>query len=176
MDFINSAIDLKTLPAAEETILQPVQPAYKKILVIEWMITSTVLATVAIALILLVPALKSGYGLMIFIAAMSALSFLYYLSIQRSFPFMAFAIRERDVMYQRGWITRSIKICPFNRIQNCTVQTGPLERQYGLASLIVYTAGSESADLRIPGLLQEEAEKFRHFIMEKIHSEPDAAV
>ena len=79
-------------------------------------------------------------------------------------------------MHQRGWLIRRLKICPFNRIQNCSLQSGPLERKYGLASLIIYTAGTTGADMRISGLLQEEADKLRHFILSTIHSEADEAV
>jgi hypothetical protein len=46
-----------------------------------------------------------------------------------------------------------------------------LERKFGLASLTIYTAGTEGADMRIPGLEQIEAERLRHFILSKIHSE-----
>lgn len=176
MDFINSQVDVKTLPVAEEVDLQPIHPGYKKILFIEWMITSVFLALVAGALIYFISSLQNSYGWIILTASVAFLIFLHFVSIQQSFPFMAFAVRDKDVMYRRGWITRSVKIIPFNRVQNCSVQTGPLERKHGLASLIIYTAGTESADMKIPGLLQEEAEKLRHFIMEKIHGEPDETV
>ena len=96
--------------------------------------------------------------------------------MQRSFPFLTYAVREKDVIHQRGWLIRTIKVCPFNRIQNCTVRSGPLERKYHLASLIIYTAGSGGADMRISGLLQEEADKLRYYILEKIHAESDETV
>jgi membrane protein YdbS with pleckstrin-like domain len=176
MDFINSAVDLGSLPVAENINLQPVQPVYKKILLIEWMITSVVLVAISALLLFFIPAMQNSYRWMMPVAAVLLILFLYYLSIQKSFPFLAFAVRDKDVLFQKGWINRSIKITPFNRIQNCSVQTGPLERQYRLASLIIYTAGSEGADMRIPGLLQEEADKLRYFILEKIHKEPNEAV
>ena len=176
MDFINSQVDVKALPASEEVNLQPIQPDYKKILLIEWVITSFFLALVAGVLIYFISSLRQSYGWMLLSASVLLLIFLHFFSIQQSFPFLAFAVRDKDVMCRKGWITRSVKVCPFNRIQNCSVQTGPLERKYGLASLIIYTAGAESADMKIPGLLQEEAERLRHFIMEKIHGEPDETV
>ncbi len=82
---------------------------------------------------------------------------------------MAFAVRDHDVIFQKGWLIRSIKICPFNRIQNCSIQSGPLERKWGLASLTLYTAGSTGADMRIPGLKQDEAERLRQYILSKIN-------
>ncbi|MEJ7911605.1 MAG: PH domain-containing protein [Chitinophagaceae bacterium] len=82
---------------------------------------------------------------------------------------MAYALREHDVIYQKGWLVKSTKVCPFNRVQNCSIQSGPLERRWGLASLVLYTAGSEGADMRIPGLLQNDAESLRQFILSKIN-------
>ena len=119
--------------------------------------------------------LLRSYGWLAVVASMVLLCSFYYLAIQKSFPFLAYAVREKDVIHQKGWIIRRIKTCPFNRIQNCSVQSGPLERRYGLASLVVYTAGADGADIRISGLLHEEAEQLRHFILSKIHNEPDEA-
>jgi uncharacterized protein len=176
MDFINSQVDVSTLPAAEEIHLHPIHPAYKKILLIEWVITTLFFVLVAGALVFLFSSLRNSYGWMILSASALFLSLVHLISVHKSFPFKAFAVRDKDVMYRKGWINRSIKIIPFNRIQNCSVQSGPLERKHGLASLVVYTAGAESADMKIPGLLQEEADRLRHFIMEKIHGEPDETV
>ena len=171
MPFINSPVDTETLPMAEAVPLQPIHPNYKKILVTECILTTLVLAAVAIALILFIPLLRNSYGWMIIAGISLLISAFYFYSITQSFPVLAYAVRDRDVVYRKGWIIRTIKICPFNRVQNCSVQSGPLERRYGLASLIIYTAGSNGADMRIPGLLQEEADRLRYFILGKIHSE-----
>jgi len=171
MDFINSPVALESLPKVEEASLKPIHPAYLKILRLEWLITSIILAAIAAVLIFTVSSLKNSYGWMIMTAAVLIFLGAYYFFQEKGFPFKQFAVRDKDVLYQKGWLIQTLTICPFNRIQNCSVQTGPLERRHGLASLIIYTAGSGGADLRIPGLLQEEADKLRHFILEKIHKE-----
>ena len=175
VQFINTAVDLNSLPAAEELDLRPVHPAYKKILRIEWGLTLLFLLAVAAVLTAAVPFFQTAAGVTVLAVAVLLLGGFYLLSIEKSFPFLAFAVRERDVVLQSGWIFRRVKLCPFNRIQNCSVQSGPLDRQFGLASLVIYTAGSAGADIRIRGLLQEEADNLRHFILETIHKEPDAA-
>lgn len=176
MNFINADIDVNTLPAAEDIPLQGIQPAYKKIFLVEWMITTVLLLATAVILYFLVYWLRSFQGIAILAASLLFICIFYYTGIQKSFPFYAYAIREKDVVYQRGWIFRRVKICPFNRIQNCSVVSGPLERKYRLASLIIYTAGTNGADMRIPGLLQEEADRLRYFILQQIHAEPNEAV
>ena len=176
MEFINTQLSVADLPAIENLSLQPIHPSYKKVLQTEWRVTTVFLLLIAAALIYFIPATREGIGWIVISAAAVLLSLIHFISIERSFPFTAFAIREKDVILQRGWLVRSVKICPFNRIQNCSVQSGPLERNRQLASLVIYTAGSSGADMRIPGLQQEEADRLRYFILEKIHTEPDEAV
>jgi uncharacterized protein len=176
MDFINSPVDLSVLPAAEDVALKPVQPAYKKVLQVEWRITTVSLLLIAGAVIFFSSSLRVSLGWLVITLVTLFIIALHWLSIHRSFPFLAYAVREKDVIHQSGWLIRTIKVCPFNRVQNCSVRSGPLERRYHLASLIIYTAGSGGADIRISGLLQEEADKLRYYILEKIHAEPDEAV
>jgi membrane protein YdbS with pleckstrin-like domain len=101
------------------------------------------------------------------------LIFVHWFYLYKSFPLAGYALREKDVVYKRGWVIQSLRICPFNRIQNCTVQSGPIERRYGLASVIVYTAGSAGADMKIHGLKSEEADRLRQFILQQIHKEDE---
>ena len=169
MLFINSAINLSELPVAEEVSLKPVERKYLSLLRIEWTITAVVIFTfVAATLYFAKPV--SPWHIIIPVLAVLLLAY-YYIYQERAFNFMAYAVREKDIISQKGWIIRSIKICPFNRVQNCTLNTGPLERKYGLASLSLYTAGSSGADMRINGLSMEEAEILRQFILNKINSE-----
>jgi len=176
MDFINSQVDLNRLPSVEDIGLLPVHPAYKKVLRVEWVISSVILLVIAGVFIFFNSSLRNSFGWLIIAVIVISVCVIYLISIQRSFPFLAYAVRNKDVVFQKGWIVRAVKICPFNRIQNCSVQSGPLERRFKLASLIIYTAGTNGADIRIPGLLQDEADRLRHFILDKIHVAPDEAV
>jgi membrane protein YdbS with pleckstrin-like domain len=169
MAFINSEVDVSLLPAAETVALQKVQKTYLKLLRIEWMITSLFLASAATLLIIFVPGLRSSWWWIGLTLTTVLIILGYYAAQEKSFSFIAYAVREHDVIYQRGWLLRSTKVCPYNRVQNCSIQSGPLERRSGLASLVLYTAGSEGADMRIPGLLQNEAEELRQFILSKIN-------
>jgi membrane protein YdbS with pleckstrin-like domain len=95
--------------------------------------------------------------------------------MRESFKRKAYAIREKDVLYRTGFIIRTLHVCPFNRIQHCSVHAGPIERQYGLASISLFTSGSEGSDLRIPGLTEGTAANIREFIMQKIRTDEQPA-
>ena len=171
MNFINAEVDVLSLPKLEALSFKPIHSSYLRILRIEWLITTLMLLLIAGVLIFILPAFKHSFNWLLLAGATLAISILYLLLIENGFPQKAFAVREKDISYRYGWITHHIKVCPFNRIQNCSLQTGPLERKYGLSTLVIFTAGSDGADMHIPGLLQEEAEKMRHYILEKIHKE-----
>jgi membrane protein YdbS with pleckstrin-like domain len=171
MIFTNTEVDITALPVAESVDLKRVHPKYLRLLRIEWAITALILAAIAGALIYFNPALRATYGWTFVAGGALVLMGIYLLLIEKRFPHMAYAVRDHDILYQSGWIVRTLKACPFNRVQNCSVRSGPLERQASLATLVLFTAGSEGADLRIPGLEQEEAESLRQFILTKIHRE-----
>jgi hypothetical protein len=63
-----------------------------------------------------------------------------------------YEVREDELYLERGVFTRVRTVVPFVRIQHVDTSREPLERLTGLASLVVYTAGSRGADVEIPGL------------------------
>ncbi len=68
-----------------------------------------------------------------------------------------FQVRSTEVYLERGVVTHVRTIVPFVRIQHVDTQRGPLERVFGLSTLVIYTAGSRGADVSIPGLYPREA-------------------
>jgi hypothetical protein len=79
-----------------------------------------------------------------------------------------YAVREKDISYAKGILFRSLTSIPFNRIQHIEIDEGPISRLFGLVSLSVFTAGDSSDDLKISGLLKEEAKQIKEFISNKI--------
>lgn len=63
-----------------------------------------------------------------------------------------FEIREDELYLERGVLTRVKTVVPYVRIQHVDSRRGPLERLLGLATTVVYTAGSRGADVLVPGL------------------------
>jgi hypothetical protein len=79
-----------------------------------------------------------------------------------------YAVREKDISYEKGILFRSLTTVPFNRIQHVEIDEGPISRLFGLVSLSVFTAGDSSDDLKVSGLLKEEARQIKEFISNKI--------
>ena len=65
---------------------------------------------------------------------------------------------ESDAIYlERGVLTRTRTVVPFVRIQHVDSSRSPFQRLLGLASTVVYTAGSRGADVTVPGLTAADA-------------------
>ncbi len=82
----------------------------------------------------------------------------------RGFKIKGYAIRQNDISYKSGLIFFSMTSVPFNRIQHVEVSQGPIGRLFDLATVKVYTAGGSTSDLRIGGLIKEEAHRLRDHI------------
>jgi membrane protein YdbS with pleckstrin-like domain len=59
-------------------------------------------------------------------------------------------------------------IVPFGRVQHIDVAQGPIQRPFGLATLILHTAGTHGASVPLPGLRHDDAEAMRDRIRAKI--------
>lgn len=168
MDFFNPEVDLAQLPAAEAIQWQPVDKQFRIVLRFIWLLASVFFLLVITAIIYFSPGISlTGTGLFL-LAGWLLLSGVWLFIRERSFPTRAYAIREHDILYKQGWIVERTYACPINRIQHCSVLSGPLDRKYGLAVLSLNTAGSGDADMKISGLPEAVANELREFILKKI--------
>ena len=51
-----------------------------------------------------------------------------------------------------GVLWRTVLVVPRSRVQHIDVSQGPLERSYGLGTLVIYTAGTAHSQVSLPGL------------------------
>ena len=73
---------------------------------------------------------------------------------------IGFSISENEFFVRRGALIRQLSVVPYGRIQFAEVHEGPLERQFGIASLQLHTA-SAGTDARIAGLSVSQANELR---------------
>jgi len=65
-----------------------------------------------------------------------------------------------------GRVFQRARLLPLSRLQHVDIESGPLERMFGLAALVLHTAGTHSANIRIPGLEAVEAARLRDHLIE----------
>ena len=71
----------------------------------------------------------------------------------------------------RGYMFHSDTVVPFGRIQHIDVHQGPIQRAYGIATLIVHTAGNHNSTVSLPGLRHEQALAMRETIRAQIRQD-----
>lgn len=97
--------------------------------------------------------------------------------VVRHYQLWQFEIRDDSLYLERGVITRVKTVVPYVRVQHVDSQRRPIERLLGLASVVVYTAGSRGADVTIPGLTPERADALQERLRElAVESEYEDAV
>lgn len=75
---------------------------------------------------------------------------------------------DEEALHVRRGKTWFKHICvPRSRVQHLDFERGPLERRYGLATLVVHTAGSQERAVRQSGLLLADAEYLRDVLVPK---------
>jgi membrane protein YdbS with pleckstrin-like domain len=85
-----------------------------------------------------------------------------------------FEIQDDALFLVRGVVTQVDTSVPYVRLQHTDTQRGPIERLAGLSSVVVYTAGTRGADIRIPGLRPDRATELRERLRE-LAAESEAA-
>ena len=64
------------------------------------------------------------------------------------------------------WWKSTVNI-PHSRVQHTDVQQGPIERGYGLATLLIHTAGTQHAVIPLGGLGHEVALAIRDYLLQE---------
>jgi membrane protein YdbS with pleckstrin-like domain len=86
----------------------------------------------------------------------------------------SYAVTEQAIVIRRGVLWRSIQTVPRSRVQHTDVSQGPVERLYELATLVIYTAGTEHASVPLSGLARETALAIRDHLIGGGEGEDDA--
>lgn len=72
---------------------------------------------------------------------------------------------DEELLVCRGILFRKLDVVPYGRMQEVTVEDGPLMRHYGLAKITMETASS-TTDTSIPGVRRDEADRLRRRLTE----------
>ncbi len=161
-------------PTAAESASEPMQalhPAQKSVLRIRALIVVLPLLAMSLALDFgPLRELNLPGGLAPGIVALLGLAALMILPGRR---YRAWGYREdEDELHVRsGMLFRLHTIVPFGRVQHIDIAQGPIERAFGLATLILHTAGTRGSSVPLPGIERGQAEAMRDRIRGKIRQE-----
>ena len=164
MDFSNKTISPDELPSVESVTFIPLEKDYLLVERISFFLGQAIIIAIAVPVFLLVDSLQDTRIIFMALALFISLSVLSFVSTGLSFKFSGYALRERDLLFRSGWLKRRMRIVVRSRIQHVSVQSGPLERKFGLSSVSIFTAGSSEADFTIKGIKEETAMGIKEWI------------
>jgi hypothetical protein len=151
--------------------MRPLHPNQVKLLRVRFAVAALVLVAAAAAGDVLVAretdfpfGAIAAAGLLLGVAAVLVMP-------KRRYRAWCWRMDEDEIRIVSGLMVSSDTVVPFGRVQHIDVLRGPLQRGYGLASLVLHTAGTRSAAVLLPGLDAEEAERMRDHIRGKIREE-----
>jgi membrane protein YdbS with pleckstrin-like domain len=79
----------------------------------------------------------------------------------RRWKVTAWKLDDTGLHLRRGRLWRKEVLVPRSRVQHLDIERGPIERRYGVATLVVHTAGTRQHALRLAGLEDADAVALR---------------
>ena len=76
-----------------------------------------------------------------------------------------YTVDADGVEIRRGVWWRTVVTVPRSRVQHTDVSQGPLERRYGLSTVVVYTAGTQHAKVELRGVDEAIALRIRDHLL-----------
>lgn len=163
-NFTNEPIDISSLPNYEEVDFQPIS---KKYLIKNIVQTSGFMLVILIGWGVLFYLKWTPYIFLLLIAVFVWFIFLFWniFKLQKTY---GFALREKDILYRRGFFVNKITVVPFKRVQHVSTTRGMLDKYLGIATLNVFTAGGSGSDIKIPGLTPDLALRLKESLSVKL--------
>lgn len=159
--FVNVAVNVGDLPRVDADDFVPLDPNYLRVSLIA--ISAVGFITTVGGAVAAITVDRTWLVFLLLVAVLTVLAVAAMLRVVEV-RYIAYQVRTHDMSFRRGVISRRVETLPFNRVQHASINRGPLERLFGLATLHVNSAGP---NLAVPGLRAEDAERLKAMIVER---------
>ncbi|WP_411767652.1 PH domain-containing protein [Winogradskyella sp. A3E31] len=169
--FTNAQIELESLPKLDDVTMTPISKKYLNIILInKFILFAIAYSALIMANIFANDVLFTEYFwyLILVLTVILAVNLIFSVLAFRK---RKYALREKDVIYSKGLLFLKLTVVPISRIQHIEETRTWLARQFGLASLKLFTAGESGTDLSIRGLTEDEARRINDFLSAKVDAE-----
>jgi len=89
-----------------------------------------------------------------------------------SYRYASYIVDASGMEIREGVVWRTVTNVPRSRVQHTDVSQGPLERRFGIGTLVIHTAGTDAAVVSLHGLTHETALAIRDHLLPR--EGPDA--
>jgi membrane protein YdbS with pleckstrin-like domain len=83
----------------------------------------------------------------------------------RAYQFTSYRVDDQGIEIRKGVFWRVVINVPRSRVQHIDVSQGPIERRFGLGTLVIYTAGTDHAKVELEGLEHGRAMRIREHLL-----------
>lgn len=83
----------------------------------------------------------------------------------RAYQHTFYRVDEQGIEIRKGVYWRVVINVPRSRVQHIDVSQGPIERRFGLGTLVIYTAGTDHAKVELSGLEHGRALSIRQYLL-----------
>lgn len=164
-NFSNNIIDINSLPQYEDVEFQPISGRY--------LLKSNIQTGIFMVVVLVIWGFFFFYGANPYSLWLALFAILLYFAfrfwnnykLQQNY---GYALREKDILYRRGFMVSSTTVVPFNRVQHVSVSRDVLDKMLDLSSVQVFTAGGSGSDIGIPGLNPQLAVQLKDALAAKL--------
>lgn len=131
-----------------------------------WIFFSCMLVAAMIAMLIWLiaawpPGLVYGVGCLLALLLACLIAWSVHVLPEWSHQTTSWLLDEKGLEIRRGILWKKETTVPRARVQHTDVHQGPLMRQYGLAKLVVHTAGTKEASVELAGLAHADAVALR---------------
>ena len=84
---------------------------------------------------------------------------------QVRYRYISYRTDDNGFTIRRGVLWRGVTSIPKARVQHTDVVQGPIQRRYGLGTLVIHTAGTQDASVSLSGLPYDKALPIRDFLI-----------
>jgi len=77
----------------------------------------------------------------------------------------SYRVDDLGIEIRRGVYFREVTSVPRSRVQHTDVSQGPLERRFGLGTLVIHTAGTAHSEVTVAGLDHTVAGRIRDHLL-----------
>jgi membrane protein YdbS with pleckstrin-like domain len=158
-------------PSIADGTLRPLDPRYVNLQQQTGWIAAAVMAVIAVptSIMLAIAIATTFWAVSMTIASVfGTLVFLTWWLVAWppvSYRYVSYRVDADGLEIRSGVYFRSVTTVPKSRVQHTDVSQGPLQRKYGLATLTVHTAGTENAEVQLPGLPHDVALLIRDHLL-----------
>lgn len=139
---------------------QPLMPGLRT----EWQVIGGAFLLPVAVLVLVAGAQAGPAGIAAGVAAVAMLGFAVWAIATSVFRRWRYVLWDEAIEIRHGVIRHSTTFVPFHRIQQVDVERGPLDRAFGLATLVLRTAAATS-DAKVPGLDPDFVDELRRGLL-----------